>query len=111
MFSQYDPPVRSSNYNGVFYDPSAVYRPGKKADGTDLPCEGSDATCGAPWTTVYNNGFAGYPGANSGSHHRSDHRLPGHGLVLEDRPDGARASKPPIPTARCAAATAAPTAP
>ena len=66
VFSQYDPPVRSSHYNGVFYDPSAAYRPGKRADGTDLPCEGADASCGAPWTAVYNNGFAGYPGANSG---------------------------------------------
>ena len=66
-FSQYDPPVRSASYNGVFYDASAPYRPGKKADGTDLPCEGSDATCGAPWTAVYSNGFAGYPGANTGS--------------------------------------------
>ena len=46
--------------------PSATYRPGKKADGTDLPCEGADATCGAPWTSVYINGFAGYPGANTG---------------------------------------------
>ncbi len=63
-FAQYDPPVRSANYNGVFYDPSALYRPGKKADGTDLACEGTDATCGAPWTSVYSNGFAGYPGAN-----------------------------------------------
>jgi type IV pilus assembly protein PilY1 len=65
LFSQYDPPVRSSSYNGVFYEPSATYRPGKKADGTDLPCEGVDTTCGAPWTSVYSNGFAGYPGVNS----------------------------------------------
>ena len=65
-FSQYDPPVRSANYNGVYYDPSAFYRAGKKADGTDMPCEGADATCGAPWTAVYVNGFAGYPGANTG---------------------------------------------
>ena len=67
VFSRYDPPVRSSSYNGVFYDPFAGYRPGKKADGTDLPCEGTDATCGAPWTSVFDNGFAGYPGANSGT--------------------------------------------
>src|SRR6185503_8970421 len=65
-FSQYDPPVRSANYNGVYYDPSAFYRAGKKADGADMPCEGADATCGAPWTAVYVNGFAGYPGANTG---------------------------------------------
>ena len=58
----------AASYNGVFYDASAVYRPGKKADGTDLPCEGTDATCGAPWTAVYNNGFAGYPGANYRRH-------------------------------------------
>jgi hypothetical protein len=42
------------------------YRAGKKSDGTDLPCEGSDATCGAPWTAVYLNGFANYPGSNNG---------------------------------------------
>ena len=67
QFSQYDPPVRSNSYNGVFYDRTASYRPGKKADGTDIPCEGSDITCAAPWTAVYNNGFAGYPGANTGT--------------------------------------------
>jgi hypothetical protein len=65
-FSQYDPPVRSANYNAAFYDPSAFYRAGKKSDGTDLPCEGSDTTCGAPWTAVYQNGFANYPGSNTG---------------------------------------------
>ena len=63
-------PVRSSGQERelqrrVLRSP-ALYRPGKKADGTDLPCEGSDTTCGAPWTAVYTNGFAGYPGANTG---------------------------------------------
>ena len=48
VFSQYDPPVRSSAYNGVFYDPTMTYRPGKKSDGTDLPCEGTDTPCSAP---------------------------------------------------------------
>jgi len=67
QFSQYDPPVRSSAYNGVFYDPTATYRPGKKSDGTDMPCEGSDTTCSAPWTSVFTNGFSGYPGANLGT--------------------------------------------
>ena len=28
-FSQYDPPIRSASYNGVFYDASATYRAGK----------------------------------------------------------------------------------
>ena len=66
-FSQYDPPVRSAAYNFAYYDPTAAYRAGKKSDGTDLPCEGSDATCGAPWTAVYANGFANYPGSNNGA--------------------------------------------
>ena len=51
------------NYNGVYYDrrrPS--YRAGKKADGTDLPCEGSDATCGAPWTSRLHQRIRRLPG-------------------------------------------------
>ena len=63
--SLYDPPFRSANYNAAFYDPTSVYTPGKKADGTNLPCQGSDTTCVAPWTSLYTNGFTGYPGANS----------------------------------------------
>jgi type IV pilus assembly protein PilY1 len=65
VFSQYDPPVRSYDYNNAFYSPAFTYGPGKKSDGTSLPCEGADTTCSAPWTSVYSNGFAGYPGANS----------------------------------------------
>ncbi len=61
-----DPPIRSSNYNRLFYDPSIPYNPGKRADTTDLPCEGSNAACSGPWTAVYRDGFAGYPGSNSG---------------------------------------------
>jgi type IV pilus assembly protein PilY1 len=65
-FSIYDPPVRSADYNHAYYDPSFNFTPGKKADATNLPCEGADTTCSAPWTSVYVNGYAGYPGANSG---------------------------------------------
>ncbi len=79
--------MRSASYNGVFYDASATYRPGKKADGTDLPCEGTDATCGAPWTAVYNNGFGGYPGATTGGTIDLTCGLSGQRLVLEDEPD------------------------
>ena len=111
VFSQYDPPVRSSSYNGVFYDPAAVYRPGKKADGTDLPCEGSDTTCGAPWTAVYNNGFAGYPGANTGTDDRSDTRAIRTRSGAGRRTRRCWRSRRPTATARCAAAMAAPTAP
>ncbi len=64
--SRYDPPLRSTAYNGLYYDPALSYTAGKKSDGTSLPCEGSDTVCGSPWTSVYKNGFAGYPGANSG---------------------------------------------
>ena len=65
-FSVYDPPVRSSNYNDAFYNATFTFTPGKKSDGTNLPCQGADTTCVAPWTSVYANGYAGYPGANSG---------------------------------------------
>ena len=65
-FSVYDPPIRSSNYNAAYYNPLAEYTPGKKADGTSLPCQGTDTACAAPWTSVYRNGYLGYPGANTG---------------------------------------------
>ena len=61
-----DPPIRSSAYNRLFYDPSIAYNPGKRADSSDLPCEGGNAACSGPWTAVYVDGFAGYPGGNSG---------------------------------------------
>jgi type IV pilus assembly protein PilY1 len=63
VFSQYDPPVRSSAYNGIYYDPKVVYNAGVKVDGTLLPCESTDTTCGSPWTLVYDNGFAFYSAA------------------------------------------------
>ena len=62
-FSTYDPPVRSSAYNGVFYDPTSAYNPGKKSDATNLAYE---STAPGTWTSVYNNGYTGYPGANTG---------------------------------------------
>ncbi len=49
------------------YSTAFTYGPGKASDGTNLPCEGSDSTCSGPWTSVYTNGYAGYPGANSGT--------------------------------------------
>ena len=64
--SQYDPPFRSPDYNEAFYDRTITYTPGKKADGTNLPCQGSDTTCVSPWTAVYVNGYDGYPGTNGG---------------------------------------------
>jgi len=64
-----DPPIRSSAYNKLAYDPSVSYNFGKTADKDDLPCQSGDAknsACAGPWTSVYVNGFAGYPGANFG---------------------------------------------
>ena len=60
VFSQYDPPIRSNAYNGVFYDPTATYNAGKKSDGTGLPFE---KTAPGTWTAVYTNGYKGYPAA------------------------------------------------
>ena len=65
QFSQYDPPVRSPDYNDAFYDRSITYTAGKKSDGTNLPCEGSDTSCGSPWTSVYSNGYQNYPSSNT----------------------------------------------
>lgn len=65
QFSQYDPPVRSPDYNEAFYDRTITYTAGKKSDGTNLPCEGSDTNCGSPWTSVYSNGYQNYPSSNT----------------------------------------------
>ena len=64
-YTQIDPPLRSSDFNQIYYDPAEIYYPGVKSDGTPLPCEGSNTACSGPWTAVYMNGFAGYPGANT----------------------------------------------
>jgi hypothetical protein len=70
-----------SSYNGVFYDPAALYRPGKKADGTNLPCAASDTTCGAPWTPSTTTASPGIE-ANTGTT-IDRRRAIGHRLVLE----------------------------
>ena len=41
--------------------------PARRRTAPTFPARAPDTTCGAPWTAVYNNGFAGYPGANSGT--------------------------------------------
>ncbi len=60
---QYDPPIRSADFNGQYYDPRTTYGAGKAFDGTDLPYESASP---GTWTSVYVDGFAGYPGTNSG---------------------------------------------
>ncbi len=65
--NDYDPPLRSADYNSLYYDPAVAYQPGRRDDGTNLPCEGTNATCAGPWTAVYADGFAGYPAANPGA--------------------------------------------
>jgi type IV pilus assembly protein PilY1 len=64
--AEHDPPLRSADYNTLFYQPTIAYAPGRRADGSDLPCEGAGGRCTGPWTAVYADGFAGYPGANAG---------------------------------------------
>ncbi len=63
-YRQIDPPLRSSDFNKVYYNPTALYDAGRKDDGTELPCEGTTTGCTGPWNAVYMDGFAGYPGAN-----------------------------------------------
>ena len=66
-YREIDPPLRSSDFNTIYYNPSITYVAGRRADGTELPCEGSSIGCTGPWTGVYMNGYAGYPGANTGA--------------------------------------------
>jgi len=63
-FSQYDPPVRSAAYNGLFYDPTYPYGSGRRADATLLAFEKAAA---GTWTSVYTNAYLGYPGAGTSS--------------------------------------------
>ena len=57
------PPFRSSNFNKIYYDPTLNYAAGVTQFGVTLPHE---STGPGTWTSVYVDGFAGYPGANSG---------------------------------------------
>ena len=66
-YKQIDPPIRSSDFNKLYYNPAATYNPAKRDDGTPLPCEGSNTGCTGPWSAVYMDGFAGYPGPNTSS--------------------------------------------
>jgi type IV pilus assembly protein PilY1 len=62
------PPLASKSLNHIYYDPAITYFPGKRPDGTNLPCEATDSPgseCQGPLTAVYTDGFAGYPNANS----------------------------------------------
>jgi type IV pilus assembly protein PilY1 len=60
---QYDPPIRSADFNNQYYNPTATYGAGRRADGTDLPYESVNP---GTWTSVYVDGFAGYPASNAG---------------------------------------------
>ncbi len=60
-----DPPLRSSDFNRIYYNPSATYNPGVTPSGALLPCEGTNTACNGPWRAVYMNGFANYPGVNT----------------------------------------------
>jgi hypothetical protein len=53
---------------------------------------GTSAACSGPWTSVYVNGFAGYPGANSGSTANLETGYPDtawcNALIAGPTPDG-----------------------
>ncbi len=59
-----EPPIRSSTFNKIYYDPSQTYGVGKKSDGTDLAYE--KAAIGT-WTQVFTNPYANYPSASNSS--------------------------------------------
>ncbi len=60
--AQWDPPIASSDFNGIYYDPAETYLSGKRADGTDLAYE--KAAFGT-WTRVLTNPYANYPSASA----------------------------------------------
>ena len=57
------PPFASSNFNKIYYDPSIEFIAGVSDLRAALPYE---STSPGTWTSVYVDGFAGYPGSNSG---------------------------------------------
>ena len=68
VISRGDPPIRSSNHNKQFYDPTAAYLPGKRGDSGSSPAPNLPYEASSPgnFTSVYVSGYAGYPGANNG---------------------------------------------
>ena len=79
---QSDPPIRSSDYNRhlstTLRSPTTRAR---RPTAPTFPAKASNAACSGPWTAVYINGFAGYPGANTGGTINLADRLSGHGVV------------------------------
>ena len=59
-----EPPIRSSAFNKIYYDPSQSYGVGKRSDATDLAYE--KAAIGT-WTQVLTNPYANYPSASNSS--------------------------------------------
>ena len=59
---QWDPPIASSAFNRIYYDPAETYSVGKRADATDLAYE--KAAVGT-WTQVLTDPYANYPSASS----------------------------------------------
>lgn len=59
-----EPPIRSSAFNKIYYDPSQTYGVGKKSDATDLAYE--KAAIGT-WTQIFTNPYANYPSASNSS--------------------------------------------
>src|SRR5262249_4282843 len=59
-----EPPIRSSAFNHIFYDPAQQYDVGMRDDGTVLAYEkGAVGT----WTQVLTNPYANYPSASNSS--------------------------------------------
>src|SRR4026209_666421 len=57
-----DPPFASSDFNGIYYNPTVLYRPGAKADGTDMMSMTSANTVG--WTKVLTDPYLSFATTN-----------------------------------------------
>ena len=59
-----EPPIRSSAFNKIYYDPTQTYGVGKRDDSTNLAYE--KAAIGT-WTQVFTDPYANYPSASNSS--------------------------------------------
>jgi type IV pilus assembly protein PilY1 len=59
---QGDPPFASPDFNGVYYNPNVLYRPGANADGTDMTSQTAANT--ANWTKVLTDPYLSFANTN-----------------------------------------------
>src|SRR5262245_24114422 len=57
-----DPPFASADFNGIYYNPSVLYKPGANADGSDMTSQTAANT--ANWTKVLTDPYLSFANTN-----------------------------------------------